>query len=228
MPPIEVTTFASHDALTRALAALLHDAFAHQGGGAHGVLLAGGSTPLPAYQALTRNPPAIGPGLHIALSDERHVPRESPESNQGNMRPMFEALGLPEERCLRVHTELSLADAAQRFHCELESFLDSGGHFSLAVLGLGDDGHTCSLFTAADVERAQGVLAAPIERPSPPHRVTVSPKVLEGVDRIVFALTGANKADALDKLLHAPQTIAAGLALANCGHVEVWESGVLQ
>ena len=64
-------------------------------------------------------------------------------------------------------------------------FFARGGEIPVAFLGMGADGHTCSLFTREDLDRGAGRLASPTPRPTPPHRVTVTPALLERCDHVI-------------------------------------------
>ena len=135
---------------------------------------------------------------------------------------MVRALGLPREHVLHVHTELPLEQAATRYHEDLARFLEHNGRITAAWLGLGADGHTCSLFTPEDLERAPGRYAAAVSRPAGPARVTVTPALLERVERAVFVVAGAEKKPVVERLLSAPEELVAGRAVARCPRVELW------
>ena len=227
-PVLAEERFASTATLIQAVETLLREEFERPAGGPRCVVLSGGRTPLSAYAALAARPPRICPRLYLALADERHVPADSPDSNYGALQPMIEALHLPAEQTLRVHTELSLSAAAERYHVELESFTGAEGEVSLVLLGMGADGHTCSLFGPEDLARADGRYAIPVERHEPPHRVSVTPRFLEKAARIVFLVTGREKAEILRKFMNDPGTVTAGQAVKYCGKVEVWYADVLE
>ena len=188
------------------------------------VLLSGGRTPLPAYDYLMRHPFALSHSAHIAYADDRHVPADAPENNYNATRPMLEALGVRDNQVLRVHTELPLDEAARHYEQQLQEFLGAGGKVAIAFLGLGADGHTCSLFTAEDLDRAQGHLAIPVHRPTPPHRVSVTPELLAQAARIVVLVTGPEKEFVVRDLLKAPERLVAGRALQQAPHVELWRA----
>ena len=157
MTTLTVRRFDSRAALDAALAERLGQALAARGASA--VMLAGGSTPLPAYRALGARPPTHDDRLHLLYSDERYVPAEAAASNYHQIRPLTDVLGLPDESLLRVRTELPLAQAAADYERRLSALLSSGLHIGLGLLGLGADGHTASLFSAGDLERARGRFA---------------------------------------------------------------------
>ena len=102
------------------------------------------------------------------------VPVISPENNFGNARPMISAIGVSEQRVLRVRTELTLADAAHRYDQDIAAFLKKGGKVTLGLLGLGADGHTASIFSKEDVEAGRGHYAIAATRQGEPSRVTVT------------------------------------------------------
>jgi len=158
------------------------------------------------------------------FADDRYVPADSPESNYGNALPMIQGLGIPAGRTLRIHPELPLEEAAERYNKDLRAFLTAGGSIPLAFLGLGADGHTCSLFNDGDLERCSGKLAAAIYKDSPPDRITVSPELLSRVGHIIFVVAGDDKIEMIKALVEHPESITAGKAVARCRSVELWQS----
>src|SRR5579859_7130558 len=143
-------------------------------------MLSGGGTPLPAYRALAARPPPRNPQLHVLFSDERYVPADSPASNYRHIEPLLAALALPAAAVLRVRTELTLEDAARDYERQLAALLESGLRIGLGLLGLGADGHTASLFSAADIERGRGRLAVAVLRPDGLSAVSVTAELLAG------------------------------------------------
>jgi 6-phosphogluconolactonase len=221
---VTLREFPSAAAFNDALAQLLLEQFQQPVGSPYAVMLAGGSTPLAAYRQVAQRHPQAGPGLHLLFSDERMVPKNSPLSNTGNARGLLDVLGPPPARLLDVHTELSLTDAAQQWHADLESYFRLGGKLPLGLLGLGADGHTASLFSRADVERGHGCYAIPVPRPAGPDRVSVTIDVLARAERIVFAVAGPDRSATVAQLLRAPSTLPAGLAVAGVAQVELFYS----
>lgn len=187
----------------------------------YAVMISGGNTPLPIYAKLAALGKPCNPHCQIIFSDDRHVPRASPESNQGNASALFEALGIASDRIYGVDPNLSLVDAASNFDQRLNKLIDRDVPIPIGFLGLGADGHTCSLFSIADAERDE-VFAFPVENQLGVDRVTVSRRVLAYVDRLVILVSGEAKADALETLVNEPLTLPAGVALAGHPNVEVW------
>ncbi len=210
----------SRSTLDAALAERLARALAAPGASA--VMLSGGSTPLPAYRALAQQPLRHDDRLHVLFSDERYVPADSPASNYRQCKALLDVLALPEEALLRVHTGLPLDEAAARYERELTTLLSSGVRIGLGLLGLGADGHTASLFSAQDLERARGRYALPVQRPDGMAAVSVTPDLLASVREPVFVVAGADQAQAVRSLTRQDRTLVAWRAVQGCADVELW------
>jgi 6-phosphogluconolactonase len=219
---VKVQRFATRGALDTALASHLQAAIGR--GGA--LMLSGGNTPRPAYAQLSARPLHPGADLALLYSDERHVPADSPASNYRASLPLIEALALPERQVLRVRTELALDEAAADYARQLSDRLAAGAPIHLGLLGLGADGHTASLFTPADLDRARGQLAIAVHRPDGMQAVSVTPSLLERIERVLFVVTGADKRAALTALLARDRELLAWRAVSGCIEVEVWIEGV--
>jgi len=220
---IDVRRFADRSALESALVERLVEAFEGPNTGVGvAVMLSGGSTPVPAYGALARRGIRPAADRYVLFSDERHVPSDSEASNFHQTRPLIAALALPETRVLRVRTELPLEEAAADYERRLKAMLDAGVGIGLGLLGLGADGHTASLFSAADLERGAGRLAIAVQRPDGRGAVSVTPRLLARVATPVFVVAGADKRDALERFLAGDPGSVARQAVAACPHVEVW------
>jgi len=211
--------FPSRAALDAALAQRLGQAISANGASA--IMLSGGTTPLPAYRALARGP-LPHDRLHILFSDERYVPSDSDASNYHQSRPLLDALALPATAVARVHTELPLDEAARDYERQLAALLDSGVRVGLGLLGLGADGHTASLFGAADLERARGRLAIAVHRPDGMSAVSVTPDLLARVEEPVFVVAGSGKHDALQALTAQDRNLTAWRAVQGCPRVQLW------
>jgi 6-phosphogluconolactonase len=218
---MELCTFDTIDTFTEALITLLSEEATRASDTPHGIMLAGGGTPLTAYRRIAAEPVEASGQLVLLFSDDRHVAPDSPDSNFGNSLPMATALGVADERVLRVRADLPLAEAAIRYGDDLQGFLDAGGRCTLGLVGLGTDGHTCSLFNLDDAA-VDGGLTLSIEATGGFDRVSVTRAFLRQVDRIIVLATGEAKTEMLRNLLHRPETIPAGVALAGHPNVDVW------
>ncbi len=179
------------------VATVLHaarDALARRG--AFHLVLAGGSTPQRVYREL-RQAATDWARWHIYFGDERCLP---PEHAERNSRMAAEAwldhVAIPQRQVHVIPAEKGGQNAAAAY----ATVLASVGEFDLVLLGLGEDGHTASLFPghdwgeAADAPDALAVFDAP--KP-PPQRVSLSARRLGAARQVIFLAAGASKADAL-------------------------------
>jgi 6-phosphogluconolactonase len=185
-------------------------------------MLSGGKTPLPAYRELAARGPEHGDHLRVLFSDERYVPSTSDASNYHQSCDLLNALALPEDALLRVRTELPLAAAAEDYERQLRALLDAGVRIKLGLLGLGPDGHTASLFDAADLDRARGHLAIAVERPDGMSGISVTPEFLAHVEKLVFVVAGGGKHDAIRSLMNNDPSLTAWRAVQGLPDVELW------
>jgi len=220
MTTLTTRRFPSRAALDAALAQRLGQALCANGASA--IMLSGGTTPLPAYRALARGPLPHHDRLHILFSDERYVPSDSDASNYHQSRPLLDALALPATAVARVRTELPLDEAAADYERQLAALLDSGVRIGLGLLGLGADGHTASLFGAADLERARGHLAIAVHRPDGMSAVSVTPDLLSRVEELLFVVAGSGKHDAIQALTAQDPNLTAWRAVQGCPRVQLW------
>lgn len=191
------------DAVGEAAAAYLLDA-ATQAVGSRGrftLALSGGSTPARLYALLAQ--PAYRDRMpweatHLYWGDERCVPPESPESNYGEARRiLLQRVPLPTEQIHRMHGEDPDPDhAAAAYAALLPDPLD------FVLLGIGEDGHTTSLFPGSPAvqERVRRVMAVVGPKP-PPHRLTITPPVIAAARAVLVLATGTAKAAAVARAL---------------------------
>ena len=220
MTTLTTRRFPSRAALDAALAQRLGQALCANGASA--IMLSGGTTPLPAYRALARGPLPHDDRLHILFSDERYVPSDSDASNYHQSRPLLDALALPATAVARVRTELPLDEAAADYERQLAALSNSGVRVGLGLLGLGADGHTASLFGAADLERARGHLAIAVHRPDGMSAVSVTPDFLSRVEELLFVVAGSGKHDAIQALTAQDPNLTAWRAVQGCPRLQLW------
>ena len=163
------------------------------------VALAGGRTPRRAYELVGERAGIDWSRVDLWFGDERCVPPDDPESNY---RLVAETL-LAHAAGARVHAVDGRADpdvAAAAYAAEIR-----GVRLDLALLGLGEDGHTASLFPgspALDVRDREAV-AVTASKP-PPRRITLTLPVFEAAAAIVVLAVGEGKADAVAAVLRGP------------------------
>lgn len=220
MTTLTTRRFATREALDAALAERLGRSLAAPHPSA--VMLSGGTTPLAAYRALAQALPPHDAGLWIVFSDERYVPSDSQASNYRQVRPLLDALALPERAIARVRTERPLEEAAADYERQLQALLASGVPIGLGLLGLGADGHTASLFSAGDIERSRGHLAIAVHRPDGMSAVSVTPDFLARVREPLFVVAARGKDDAVRALLREDPQLTAWRAVQACPQAELW------
>lgn len=180
-------------AATTAFLAAARDALAL---GSCMVALSGGSTPKALYQRLG---PDDLPWFRVELffGDERKVPLEDERSN---WRMVYEAL------LSRFQVRNHPLEDAQAYDALLRDRLGPSGAFDLMLLGMGEDGHTASLFPGSPAldERERWVVEAPGVAPAP-VRLTVTPPVIRAAKRIYVLVGGAGKAGVLREVLEGPR-----------------------
>lgn len=159
--------------------------------GAFHVALSGGSTPKLMYAAL-RERPVDWARVHVYFSDERCVPPTSKDSNFKLAHDELLAhVPIPEAHIHRMEGELDPADAARRYDAALPERID------LVFLGMGDDGHTASLFPGTAALTAGGRVAANFVDKLGVWRLTFTFGEINSAREKVLLVTGAGKADVL-------------------------------
>jgi 6-phosphogluconolactonase len=193
------------------------------------VALSGGATPQETYRRLAE------PGLatqvswrnvHLFWGDERCVPPDHPESNYRMARKsLIQKVPIPQTNVHRIQGELDPDLAAEAYEDELRSIFSSVGRprFDLILLGLGNDGHTASLFpgSAALHEMKHWVVAVFVDALQS-WRVTLTPPVLNSARQLSFLVAGISKAERLQEVLKSeptPETLPAQLIQPRNGQV---------
>lgn len=172
------------------------------------VALNGGSTPAGAFKLLgTEFQEKVDwSNVHVLWGDERCVPGDDPESSYGQARGLFlRHVPIPETNVHRIKGELPPAEAAQEYAMVLKELASpplEWPRFDLVYLGMGEDGHTASLFPGSPVDVSEPVLPVTAHyQDRPAERVTLTPLVFNSARRIVFMLTGEKKAVTLAEVL---------------------------
>jgi 6-phosphogluconolactonase len=160
------------------------------------VVLAGGNTPRGAYELL-RGASADWPAWHVYYGDERCTPRDDALRNSRMAETAWLShVPIPGAQMHEIPAELGPAEAARRY----ATLLEPVGDFDLVLLGLGEDGHTGSLFPGHDWGRsADAPSALPVfDAPKPPpERVSLSARRFSQAAEVLFLVAGAEKRDAV-------------------------------
>ncbi len=213
---MNLRVFDSLDDLIRAAARTLMQRI---DGGARSIALSGGSTPKPLYELLGQWEALREQPITWVLVDERYVPIDDPQSNAGMIEKTLFARGKPPaHRFLRFRTELGdPARTAQEFEREWRELGLDG--LDIVLLGIGDDGHTASLFPGTEVLAVEDRIATAVYVPKMNSwRVTLTKPVIRAAGLRLVLAAGASKQPIL-------QEVRAGaeypIALVTRG-VETW------
>ncbi|HMQ63879.1 MAG TPA: 6-phosphogluconolactonase [Flavilitoribacter sp.] len=172
------------------------------------VSLSGGSTPEALFRLLASSPWKDGidwEKVHVFWGDERCVPDDSPENNARMARSaLLDHVPVPEDQIHRMNGELPPEAGAALYDIHLrESFAWELPVFDLILLGMGDDGHTASLFPHTPVLRekyrwAKEVYVEKLDS----WRITLTVPVIESAACVAFLVAGGKKTAALSEVLH--------------------------
>jgi 6-phosphogluconolactonase len=172
--------------------------------------LSGGNTPKGLYTLLSVNPYRdIIPwkNTFIFWSDERCVPADD-ERNNARMATevLLKKIDIPSSNIFPVLVNLNPAEAASNYEQTLRDFFGmKPPRFDLILLGLGENGHTASLFSGTEVLREKShwvkeVFVEELQR----YRITMTATLINKAHNIVFLITGKEKSDILKTVLTAP------------------------
>lgn len=166
--------------------------------------LAGGGTPQPVYEKLAQHP-LPWEKLHIFWGDERYVPADHPDSNQKMARDAWlDQVAIPEENIHPMPTTGENPEAdAQKHEQELRAFFHcpEGAFPSLDIilLGMGDDGHTASLFPHTEALTVRDRLIT-VGNKGDSKRLSFTAPFLNQGQTVIFLVAGANKQSALKEI----------------------------
>jgi 6-phosphogluconolactonase len=187
------------------------------------IALAGGSTPRALYPKLVSG--IDWARAEIFLGDERAVPPDDPQSNYRMAREtLLGPARVPDPNVRRWQTEGADLDAAARAY---EQALRAGGGppwLDLALLGLGPDGHTASLFPGTTALAESSRLAVAVDVPAmQARRLTLTyPAFIEGTATVFFLATGIEKRAALADVLRPPSALPAARIVHRSGPVAIF------
>jgi len=160
--------------------------------------VAGGTTPRAVHEALASLPDVPWQHVHVFFGDERAVPPDHPDSNYRMAKEsLFDRVAIPLTHIHRPEAERAERDAAARaYEAILPKALD------LVILGIGEDGHTASLFPGSPAMNERQRLCIPVIGPKPPpERLTLTPPALEAARALLMLAVGAGKAEPVARAL---------------------------
>jgi 6-phosphogluconolactonase len=162
------------------------------------VALSGGTSPIPLYTALSAKKNLPWALTHVFLVDERFVPMTNVNSNYRMIKEtLVDRVPLNASQMHSIDMGQIADAAAMAYAQQLKTFFklkpNTFPTFDLILLGLGEDGHTASLFTKKDCDEKKR-LAIHTRSPKPPHdRITLTLPVLNHAKNIIFFVSGENK-----------------------------------
>jgi len=181
--------------------------------GEFSLCLTGGTTPASTYELLaTRFRLSVDwKEVQFFWGDERCVPPDDPASNFGMAnRTMLSKLALRPEQIHRMRGEDEPLRAAQEYEQELRAFfgLEQPSDypcFNLLLLGLGENAHVASLFPRHPALHEETRLAVAVEvEAAPSRRISLTLPVINSAERVMFLVSGENKAAAVRSILRGP------------------------
>lgn len=181
------------------------------------IALAGGSTPKKLYQLMAQQyKQALNwPAHHVFFGDERSVPLDHVDSNYAMAKQNL-LQQVPVKHVYPMVTDpLQMPQAAQNYQQQLHQLFPEATtpSLDLVLLGMGDDGHTASLFPGTKVlnEQERWVAEVFVEKLNT-WRLTLTYPLIKAAKQVLFLVTGENKADVLAQIYHGKDYPA--------GHVE--------
>lgn len=193
--------------------------------------LSGGNTPQTLYHILGTIYAKSIPwdGVHIFFCDERYVSHEAEQSNYRMVKEnLLDLVPIPRKNIHPIPTDnLDMKTAARAYETELRKiFLADGSTFDLAILGIGKEGHTASLFPGSPAldEKRRWALAVEVNA-VPSRRITLTYPILNHTAVIYFIVSGSDKAEVMEKILRGTNNFrtypAAGIRNQN-GEIVWW------
>jgi len=175
------------------------------------IALSGGATPYGTYQLLAQLPyrdQVPWQKVHVFWGDERCVPEDDPRSNSGRARrTFFDLVPIPASQVHPIRCGPEPRADAARYESVLRAFFSDGRpRFDLVFLGLGENGHTLSLFPGAPVlEEDDRWVAEVYIAEEDQYRISLTAPAVNQASLVVFLVSGATKARVLHRVLKGPR-----------------------
>lgn len=167
------------------------------------ISLSGGSTPKLLFKTLAQEPfksEVRWENLHFWWGDDRMVEPNNPESNYGEVKKLlFDHISIPTENIHRIRGEENVEQELARFSQELTACVPNL-EFDWIILGMGNDGHTASLFPHQTDFDDQNVAVIAKHPETGQIRISKTAKLIEQAKRITYLVTGEAKAEILKEI----------------------------
>lgn len=174
------------------------------------VALSGGSTPKAIYELLCQGnykEEIEWEKVHLFWSDERSVPPDHPESNYHMaMKAGFAHMDIPPSHIHRMAAETEIEKNAVLYEKTIRKVLEDRA-FDLVMLGMGEDGHTASLFPDTQALKAKGAVAANFIPQKNTWRMTLTFDCINAASHAVFYVMGAAKKERLSQVFSTPVSL---------------------
>lgn len=205
----EIKIFKNTDAISEEIAAIILSLITESNGENIHIALSGGSTPKGIFKYLTETygNKLCNSQFHFWWGDDRCVAPEHDDSNYKWANDLWlKPIGIPTENIHRIHGENAPEKEAIRYALEIEQYVPFDNElprFDLIVLGLGEDGHTASIFPhQMELLNAKELCAVATHPTSGQKRITITGKVLNNACNVVFLATGSSKAEVVFQILN--------------------------
>ena len=192
------------------------------------VVLSGGNSPKKLYELLASpdyNQQIDWDKIYFFFGDERYVPFNDPANNGSMVKTtLFEPLMIPDANIFYINTAVAPDESAKKYSKRILShFKNKPIQFDLILLGLGDNGHTASLFPHTPVlkEKKALVIAVYLEESST-YRITMTAALINEAHAIAFLVYGATKANVVYEVLEGkkdPESYPAQLIIPEEGTI---------
>ena len=165
--------------------------------------LSGGSTPKILYKKLCERKDIEWDKIHFFWGDERTVPFEDERNNAGMaFHELLNKIPVSKDQIHVMRTDIPLHESLKEYDRILHNYFPSGKTFDLVLLGMGNDGHTLSLFPGSDLLNDNHSWVASAVKPGEDiSRITLMPAVVNLSQSIVFLVSGKEKAPMIKNVL---------------------------
>lgn len=172
------------------------------------IALSGGSTPKIVFDVLASDfeTDINWELVHFYWGDERCVPPTHEESNyRMTVEHLFQKINIPKENIHRIYGEDEPKGEAERYAQLLDEMLPKyrkRPRFDLVILGMGDDGHTASIFPhEIELWDAKTNCAVAVHPDSGQRRITITGKIINNAKEVAFLVTGDGKAEKVEEIM---------------------------
>jgi 6-phosphogluconolactonase len=204
-----IHTSKTSDDLANAFAKQLVNWVKESAGKPFHMALSGGKTPSLLFSILAEkyNDTALWKDVHFWWGDERMVPPKDAESNFGVVNNLlFEKIGINQDHIHRIKGESEVEKETVNYGIEIKRNIpDSNGWptFDLIILGLGDDGHTASIFPGKrQLLQSDLITAIALHPQTGQQRITLTGKVLNNAKKVAFLVSGSSKSRIFNEIIH--------------------------